>query len=818
MKFYLRIRTLLVLAMVLLLAVAASCRGGPDPDTVLADTPYGDDRRNLLTTQRFFDLQDGNSSTPDFSRKRYTASGLVLSGRDRQVLEVYLGDTVRLRWTEAGSRQPISYALIEQPSYVKTAVNGSGSRFSATVNEDSGVLAITEHLADGTALVRLTVNPGQSRYSADGRMLAVNFPSASAYYGMGEKAGSLNHQGKRLRMWNTDAYGYRDGTDPLYVSIPFFYVPVSGTDRSHTLGVLLDNPGNSFFDFDSTGTGTVYLGVQTGEVDLYLLSAGSPASVLSEYSTLTGRYPLPPEWSLGYQQCRYSYFPQDRVLEVAHEFRNRKLPIDVIYLDIDFMNGYRCFTWDQTRFPDPAAMIAGLSGMNIRTITIIDPGIKLERGYSVFDQGFRSGYFVKRPDGTLARGTVWPGISVFPDYFLPKVRNWWGPLYKPLKDLGIAGFWNDMNEPAVFNSPIKTLHLDAVHREADGRTRSHLEVHNAYGQVMAQASYEGLQRLAGDSRVFLLSRAGYAGIQRWAAKWTGDNTANWDHLALSVPMILNLSISGVPLVGADIGGYARSPEGELFVRWMQLGALHPLYRGHTEKGTPDQEPWSFGPRVEELSRQALALRYRMLPFWLQLMREHWDTGKAPVQPLWFAFPDDAAVRAFDNTLFMIGSEILAAPVLSRGAEFVAVQFPAGKNWIDIQNGRRYKGGTFHRYPVDIHSVPLFARDDAIIPWGPDQEYWQRRELHLRLPVLAGEDFTGRTAQLELLWDDGETLAYRNGFSRWQILLHDGELTVTHLDGALPVNIPVHITDITGTPLVTIDEGFKADGSVWRKSL
>lgn len=782
----------------------------------------------LLNATGFFGKM-GEGAHPVAVSLSATKTGARVSCSDGSAIDISLGGNIRLRWAAARERVPLSYAISGEPAYdgLRSASSGdaaialsrlgklslrkepapvtlAGSRFTVVLDAAGSRIELRE----GAAVV-LAVDLERSRSLSGMRLLAVEPGKTTGFYGFGEKAGALDKKGMRLRMWNTDAYGYRTGSDPLYVSIPFFYAPRA--DR--TLGLFLDNPGNTFFDLDSAGDGLVRIGSQTGALDLYLMSGADPAAVLAEYSGMTGRYPLPPEWGLGYQQSRYSYYPQDRVLEIAQTLRDKKLPTDVIYLDIDYMERYKCFTIDPNKFPDPAEMTRQLHEMGFHVVSMIDPGIKteFETGYPVYVGGLKEGVFTRGKDGQNAYGNVWPGQCVFPDFFQPRVRAWWGPLYRDLLDAGIDGFWNDMNEPSVFNTATKTLSIDAVHREADGNRRTHLEVHNAYGSEMVRASYEGLQKLIGEKRVFLLTRAGFAGFQRYAAKWTGDNTSNWEHLGLNIPMALGLSISGVPMVGADVGGYAKTPEPELFARWMQAGALFPLYRNHCEKGPYDQEPWSFGPEVEEISRRALELRYRMLPLWNQLMREHWASGMPPVRPVWFTYPSESRSWSCPENEFMIGDAVLAVPVTEKGAASVKISFPSGSGWIDLATARRYAGGTDVDYPVDKWSIPLFMRDTAILPWWTPArqsvEGGHSDRVELKLPVARGDRLEGVSASVELLWDDGETTAYRSsGFSRWTVRLSGGELDIVPVGAVGPAPKLVVITDAAGMELARLGDG------------
>ncbi|HEX8686849.1 MAG TPA: TIM-barrel domain-containing protein, partial [Pyrinomonadaceae bacterium] len=434
------------------------------------------------------------------------------------------------------------------------------------------------------------------------------------YYGLGEKAGAtLSRDTQQFVMWNTDTYGYPRGLDPIYQSIGFYTalrqeahdLGTAGAParpnvprRGLAYGLFLDNTARTYFDMGKTDPARVTFGAAGGELNYYVFTGGrgrTPKAVLRDYTGLTGRTPLPPLWALGNQQSRWSYYPEARVREVARGFRESKIPADVIYLDIDYMDGFRVFTWNRERFPDPAKMVSELRGQGFRVVVIIDPGIKVDPNYQAYRDGRAGGHFVKTAGGDELHATVWPGVCAFPDFTDARAREWFGSLYKQNLDEGVAGFWNDMNEPGVFLSeqtpkpdtyhhPMKTFPLDARHA-GDGASGTHARYHNVYGMQMARSTFEGLKRLRPGARPFVLTRAGYAGVQRYSAVWTGDNVASWDHLRLSLTMLLNLGVSGVPLVGADVGGFSENPSPELYARWLQAAALTPFLRSHSEAGS-----------------------------------------------------------------------------------------------------------------------------------------------------------------------------------------------------------------------------------------
>ena len=538
-------------------------------------------------------------------------------------------------------------------------------------------------------------------------------------YGFGEKGGRLDKRGPylggtSLAMWNTDTYAYGEDTDPLYASVPFYLVLRKG--RAH--GIFLDNTFRTSFDVGKESEDLLSFGATDGELDYYFIHGPSPREVVERYTALTGRMPLPPRWALGYHQCRYSYFPEARVRLLADTFRVKRVPADVIWLDIHYQDGYKPFTWDKTRFPDPGRLIADLRKQGFRVVTIVDPHPKKQAGYAPYDSGLAGGHFLKNPDGSVYEAPVWPaqaerdpGPSVFPDYSRPATRDWWGGLYREFLDLGVAGIWNDMNEPAVFVEPWHTMALDVRH-DNEGQPTDHREIHNVYGLLMSRSTFEGLARLRPNARPFVLTRATFAGGQRWAALWPGDNTSDWNHLRATVPMFSNLGLSGFAFVGADIGGFAEAPTPELFTRWMQLGVFYPFMRTHTTFGTPDQEPWSYGLLHEDLNRRAIELRYELLPHLYNLLRESSDTGAPAFRPLLYEFPADEVTYRRDDQ-FMLGRDLLVAPVLREAVREREVYLPAGE-WFDFWTGRPYAGGKAHRLPVTLESIPVFVRGGGFV--------------------------------------------------------------------------------------------------------
>lgn len=595
----------------------------------------------------------------------------------------------------------------------------------------------------------LSGDPGGLGFRGRGVFGTRDLAEGEAIYGLGEKAFELNLRGRALEMWNTDPMPYLPGKDPIYQSIPFLV----GLRGGRAYGLFMDNPGRARFDLGHGRPEVLRYEADTGELCGYFIEGPGMRDVLSRYTQLTGRMSLPPRWLLGYHQSRWSYFPESQVRELAAEFRRRRIPCDTIHLDIHHMDGNRIFTWDRERFPDPARMLAELRAEGFRVICIVDPGVKVDPGYAVHDSGLAHGVFCALPDGRLLVGPVWPGDCYFPDFTDPAVRAWWGEWYGPLLDAGVAGFWNDMNEPIVF--PGKTFPRNVVH-SYEGRGASHEEVHNVYGMQMVRASTEGVRRLRPGERIPLITRSAYAGVQRYSLVWTGDNWASWAHLRLGIHMCLNLGLSGVALVGPDVGGFSGECDGELLARWTQVGALTPFFRNHAAFDSPHHEPWSFGEPYESICRRWIELRYELLPFLYTAAWQAAEQGVPIMRPLAFEFLADRRTYSLDDE-FLVGDALLAAPVGHAGQRRRPVYLPGG-TWYDFWTGQPCQGDVDAEAPLE--RMPLYVRAGTVLPLGPVAQHsgeWPPEAL--RLHVYPGQ---GDSVLYE---DDGHSLAYQSGAFR-----------------------------------------------------
>ncbi len=627
------------------------------------------------------------------------------------------------------------------------------------------------------------------------------------FYGFGERTGLLDKLSERKTNWTTDALDYDTLTDAMYQAIPFMIALRPGLGY----GVFCNSTHWSEFDLGAAQPGTWHLRTEAAELDYYLIYGPRPARILETYTALTGRMPLPPLWALGYHQCRWSYSSDAEVRVIAQEFRTRQIPCDVIHIDIDYMRGYRVFTWSPERFGNPALLIGDLADQGFKAVAIVDPGVKYEpeANYPVFDEGIEQNYFVRKADGQLFHGYVWPEKAVFPDFLRPEVREWWSSWHRTLIEPGIAGIWNDMNEPAIDDRPFGdnglkvSFPLDAPQGPDLERT-THAETHNLYGLMMARSSREALESLRPSERSFVLTRSGFAGVQRYASVWMGDNQSLWEHLEQSLPMLCNMGLSGVGFVGADIGGFAGNATAELFARWMQVGMLYPLMRGHSALKTARHEPWEFGETVEGICREYIELRYRLLPYIYTLFWEATTTGAPILRPLLYHFPEDLhTYQLYDQVL--LGPSLMAAPVYRPGVEYRAVYLPEG-TWYDWWSGEAYTGPLHILAHAPLERMPLYVRAGAVIPMTGVKQYTDGERFSLTLRIWPG---TGEWISYE---DDGHSFDFRQG--QWatttvRVSTSNGE-TVVEVDarvGQYPASRqPVTVELADGRMQQFIDDG------------
>ncbi|XP_044481908.1 alpha-glucosidase 2 isoform X2 [Mangifera indica] len=580
----------------------------------------------------------------------------------------------------------------------------------------------------------------------DQQIVQLELPVGTSFYGTGEVSGQLERTGKRIFTWNTDAYGYGPGTTSLYQSHPWVLAVLP---NGEALGVLADT--TRCCEIDLRKESTIQFIAPSPYPVITFGPFTSPSAVLVSLSHATGTVFMPAKWSLGYHQCRWSYDSDQRVLEVSKTFRKKGIPCDVIWMDIDYMDGFRCFTFNKERFSDPKSLVKDLHHIGFKAIWMLDPGIKHEDGYFVYDSGTKNDVWIKKSDGTPFVGEVWPGPCVFPDFTQSKTRSWWASLVKDFVSCGVDGIWNDMNEPAVFKSVTKTMPERNIHNgdKELGGCQNHSHYHNVYGMLMARSTHEGMKLADENKRPFVLTRAGFVGSHRYAATWTGDNLSNWEHLHMSISMVLQLGMSGQPLSGPDIGGFAGNATPKLFGRWMGIGAMFPFCRGHSETGTTDHEPWSFGEECEEVCRLAIKRRYRLLPHIYTLFYIAHTTGIPVATPTFFADPKDPSLRTLENS-FLLGSLLVCASSMPDQR--------LDKLQCTLPNGI-WQSFDFDDSHPDLPA--LFLQGGSIIPVGPPYQHVGESDPSDDLTLLVALDENGKAKGI-LFEDDGDGYGFTEG--------------------------------------------------------
>ena len=674
-------------------------------------------------------------------------------------------------WAVIEAPEPPAFKIEENPKEIQIA---AGS-VVATVQRSPLLI----NFSDAAGNVLLADEPSLPM-AWNGQRIHVwkKMPLDENYYGLGDKAGPMNRRNRAFTNWNTDEFGWQESTDPLYKTIPFFI----GLRKGLAYGVFFDNTYRSVFDFGKESPDFFSFGAEGGELNYYFIAGPEPKKIIEEYTAMTGRSPLPPLWTLGYQQSRYSYYPESRAREIVKTLREKKIPADAIYFDIDYQQGNAPFTINREYFPTFEKMISDFRAQGMHTILITDLHIKKDpnHGYAPYDSGIKNDVFVKNPDGSVYVGTVWPGASVFPDFTLSRVRDWWGGLYKDFAGMGAAGFWNDMNEPSLFERADKTMPLDTVHRLDDGTTLDHRAIHNVFGMQNVRATYEGLRKLQPEERPFVLTRASYSGAQRYAATWTGDNSSSWNHLKMSTPMLLSMGISGYPLVGDDIGGFAGSPPADLLTRWFEVGALNPIYRDHTAKGTADQEPWVHGPEHEAIRRKYIELRYELLPYLYTGIEEASRTGLPLMRPVFLEYPQASGFYGDDRD-FLFGSDFFVAPVTTEMVDAEEISLPPG-DWYDFWTNTRLSSKEKFSLRPRLDEMPLYVRAGAIVPMQPlVQHTGEKPNGPLELRVYLPASTPGNDCRGTLYQDDGHTFAYQKGEIlriSYSCQVSNGSVTVT----------------------------------------
>ncbi len=706
------------------------------------------------------------------------------AGKAELQLQIWNDRTVRFRYSVGAPGRDFSYAIADEarPQDAKTGIREQKTAFILTtavltisIGKSNGKIKVVDkktgqilHEYAASFYGRTTLNRGLEQVR-----IQLKTDPKEAIYGLGDKAWDTNLQGAKFSNWNSDSFAFGKGHEALYRSIPFYY----GLRKGAAYGLFLDNTYQSHFDFNTKKNGVATIWAEGGEFDYYFIYGPQLDDVAAQYHQLTGLPELPPLWAMGFHQCRWSYYPESRVRELAKSFRTKKIPCDAIYLDIDYMDGYRCFTWNKDHFPDPKKMIGDLKEDGFHTVVMIDPGIRVDEEYDVYASGTEEDVFCRRSSGEVMQGPVWPQECVWPDFTDPYVRDWWGPLYRELYvDQGVSGFWNDMNEPAMFKINSLTFPHDVMH-DYDGEPTNHKKAHNIYGMQMTRASYDGLKALQPAKRPFLLGRASFSGGQRYAALWTGDNVASWEHLQIANRQCLRMAISGYSLVGTDIGGFVDNPTPEMMTRWLQLAVFHPVMRTHSmgnnadgaaeaeadavkkaeEENRQDQEPWVHGKEATKHNRRAIQMRYQLLPYLYSSFQKHLKTGVPVLRNLFFYDQTDVNCLKYGDQ-FLYGEDLMVCPVLKKGIKTMQVYLPKG-TWYNFWTGESHWGKQILKAKIKADRIPIFVRAGATLPTvGIVQNTAEMQKLrHIELSVFSAE-----SGESTFYWDAGEGYGHQAG--------------------------------------------------------
>lgn len=699
-----------------------------------------------FTTQRIVSL----GKLESWSATNNGITGQTSHGMFR--VQVFNEYTVRITATRATSFEDFSYAVVSKPQ---------PTVFHIAEEHD--------HLVVKTNVLTMIIRKDSVRFtfvSADGRLINEDdaafgtcwngeqvttykkLQDGERFVGLGEKTGPLDRRGAGYTNWNTDSFAFGTGQDPLYCSIPFYM----GIHHGLTYGIFFDNSHKSFFNFGASNNRFSSFAADAGEMDYYFIFDQSVAGIIRHYTDLTGRIEMPPRWSIGYQQCRYSYYPDKEVLSLARTFRDKDIPADAIVMDIHYMDNYKIFTWSRKDFPNPKQLVEDLKELGFQVVIMCDPGIKIEEGYRAYDDGLKSDAFIKYPDGTPYAGQVWPGWCHFPDFTDPRTRQWWQEQFVETVGLGIEGFWNDMNEIATWGQMLP----ENIELNFEGNVDTMRRGRNLYGFLMARSTYEGTKALLNGKRPFNLTRAGYAGVQRYGAVWTGDNVAYDEHMMLGIRMISCMGLSGLAFSGYDVGGFVGDTSSKLFARWVSIGAFAPFFRGHSMINSRDSEPWAYGEEVEQIARNYIRFRYQLMPYIYSLFYDAATTGM-PVQrslALDYTHHHKIYEGTFHNQ-YLFGPYFLIAPVES-DKEFVKVYLPEG-DWYYLYNGEKYRGDSEIIIECPLRRLPVFVRAGAIIPMQPVVRNTSVAQELLILHVYVGSD-----TSFTYYDDDGATFDYQRG--------------------------------------------------------
>jgi len=666
---------------------------------------------------------------------------------------VYSPSIIRVRLDKQALGRDFSYAVVGEPHKTKTSITQNDEAITITTDSLKVVLkkqpfSVAFYTTDGK-LINEDEQGLNTSWVGEAVTTYKKMQDGEHFIGLGEKTGNLDRKGNGYTNWNSDVYGYTITQDPLYATIPFYM----GIHHGLNYGIFLDNTYQTDFNFGASNNRFSSFGARGGEMNYYFIYHKKLADIITSYTYLTGRMPMPPLWSLGYQQNRYSYYPEAEVMRIAHTLRENKIPADGITLDIHYMDRYQLFTWDKSRFPDPSGMNVELKKLGFKTTVIVDPGIKVEKGAAAYEDGLKKDVYIKYLDGQPYTGEVWPGWCNFPDFTSVKGRDWWHQQVKFFADAGVTGIWNDMNEFSTWGQKVP----DNVLFDYDGSTTTHLQAHNVYGLQMARASYEGARQQLSE-RPFILSRSGYAGLQRYSAIWTGDNRAEDSHMLQGVRLLNSLGLSGVSFSAMDVGGFAGSASIPLYSKWMQLGAFIPYFRNHSANDTKSAEPWTFGKDVLDVARNYISLRYQLMPYLYSTFYESTQNGIPVMRSLAINYTFDPKVLYADfQDQYEFGSAFMVMPFESN-KDYGKIYFPQG-TWYDLYNGSKENGGQEKVIALSNDRLPVYVKGGSIIP----MQSLIQTTAEQPTDTLSIHIYNGSTANSFVYYeDDGKSFEYQKG--------------------------------------------------------
>ena len=691
-------------------------------------------------------------------------------------IEFFSDQIVNIRFTRESDFESLSYAVVNNPENILATINESDDQLLLAGKFFDVLISKTDTAIQFVNKSGAVINADEKGLGTqwNGEQVATykKLQPSEKFIGLGEKTGPLNRRGLGYQHWNLDAFAYGTGSDPIYSSIPFYM----GVHSGLVYGIFFDNPAKTFFNFGASNNRFSSFYADNGEMNYYFIYGETVAEVIQAYTWLTGTIQLPPLWSLGFQQCRYSYYPDTEVLNLAKNFREKKIPADAIVLDIHYMDAYKIFTWHPEYFPEPEQMISQLKDQGFQVVVMCDPGIKTETGYAPYDAGIEKDLFLKYPDGQPYTGQVWPGWCHFPDFTNPETRMHWRKWLKQYADVGVSGFWNDMNEFSSWGQMMP----ENILFNFDGTGATSRQGRNVYGLQMARSSYEGGVEHLNGRRPFNLTRSGYAGIQRYAALWTGDNVAYDEHMMLGVRLVNSLGLSGVAFAGYDIGGFVGEASSRLFARWISIGAFSPFFRVHSMINTRDSEPWSYGEEVEIISRNYIRFRYQLLPYLYSVFREASITGM-PVQrslAINYTHQEEIYNGTFEHQ-YLFGPSFMVAPAES-SKDIIKVFFPEG-SWYALNDGTQYSGNSIVAVDAPIHRLPVFVKAGSVFPFQDPVQHTGEKSDTIHFHVYNGNDYS----DFEWYLDDGSTFEFEKGKYSIRRLSFDGasgNLTIGIIQG------------------------------------